>query len=163
MKSLKFSSYSTSTSPILIIFLLLTTLNYLVNKGSNMGSKVSSMSSIKRGWPILTQVSRSLIKVPEAILVYFILFSYSRFFIHLLAYNCGSITKGKALLLNTNIPLLIDTESEGRPFAFQFLITTGCPNTEASEYFSLHRISHSLALLSHKSTNSSLYVPVKGP
>ena len=52
----------------------------------------------------------------------FILFSDSKFFIHLDAYNCGSMSKGKEILLYTKIPLFTETLSDGNPFAFQFLI-----------------------------------------
>lgn len=55
-------------------------------------------------------------------------YSLNKFFSHLLAYDYGSIANGHETALVTNIPLSIDTLSDGKPLAFHSRIYIGFPN-----------------------------------
>jgi hypothetical protein len=61
----------------------------------------------------------------------------------------------RCLLFEDRIPLSIETESEGRPYIPQFLISTGLPKVFTKEYFSLNGILFSMHKSIHFSTSCS--------
>lgn len=161
--NLKFGSNSTSLSPIFIILRLFTILNYFNNNGSKKLSNYSYTSSNNNGIPVYTAFSICFIKPSYVIFNTFKFISLNVFFIHVFAYNYGSINIGYDLLYFYIIPLDFDTVSLGKPFADHYYISNASPNTFSKLYFSSNGIYNSIALSIHFYTNYYLNTPVNGP
>ena len=118
--NLKLGLISKSLSPNLSIVRRPMCVNYFNSSGSNDCSSESITSSMIRGKDCLIQFS-TLFSIPsEPYFITFIPSSIYKFFIHLLAYYYGSMNNGYYLQYYWIIPLLIETESFGNPFAPQF-------------------------------------------
>ena len=83
--------------------------------GSRPGSKNSSISSIKTGFPLEQAYPRVRYRFGVDYFKIMMSFYFSRFLIHLLAYCCGSIMRGHLDDLVARIPFSTETVSVGSP------------------------------------------------
>ena len=131
--------------------------------GSIAGSIASSTSQMSTGRPFLTAPMISLNNVggPNFLICKFSFLSM--FFIHLLAYSCGSIHRPHLSAFIVKIPFWSEVLSDGSPCMFQDFMTIGSPITFNKSKVSELGIFLSFASALHASVNYFLYEPEKPP
>mmetsp|Transcript_3568 Transcript_3568/g.14859 ORF Transcript_3568/g.14859 Transcript_3568/m.14859 type:complete len:293 (-) Transcript_3568:1729-2607(-) len=131
--------------------------------GSRAGSSVSPMSSIKSGLPRRMQDSSvrsmfGLLSLDDARRRRTSMRLIQRF-----ACSWGSIISGQRSPRVTMMALSVDTASVGRPSICHWRTTTASPTVFMRVGASLQGMPCSLQPLTHPSSISSRYAPVKGP
>jgi hypothetical protein len=131
--------------------------------GSIAGSRFSSISSTKHGFPFL---QTEVISLKKFFVVNFRIIKPSSLnivFIHLFACCYGSMQSPYLSACVHNIPFSCETASVGSVAILQFLNVTGSPKILTRVKSSLVGILSSRHYSTQSVTIFSLYVPVNGP